>query len=330
MKKKNIFFGQKNNFFWYFLFFCNVFVVKFLNIFDNHVVFLYNNTVSDCEINAPAKVNFGLKVMPRREDGFHAIESVFQTVSLCDVLHVKLNENEKCNVTCGELKLEKDNTVALAYKAFRDVVRGDLPGVDITIEKRILAGGGLGGGSSDAAAFIKAFANLCDIRLTDSQKKEIASRVGSDVFFFLEAETGCALVSGRGEIVRAIEPRDDLFLLLVFPGVTSGTKEAYGLIDSNSCASTLKYPAFAELESVYRKPVAEWDFVNSFTPVIACRYPEVARALDDVKKSGACYAEMSGSGSTVYGIFASLDDAEDARETLSKYWQGCAVVEMFR
>lgn len=277
-------------------------------------------------VEAPVKVNFGLKVLPRRADGFHPIESIFQTFSLCDTLEVKLCEKGKFAVDVGGLKVTGENTVQKAYRAFCEVVGCDF-GADVKIAKRIPAGGGLGGGSSDAAAFIKAFAKLCGVELTHEQKFEIASQVGSDVFFFLLADTGCALVSGRGEIVNSIEPRSDLHLLLVFPGVHSGTKGAYELLDSSDDAGMLEYPAFAELETVYRNDLKKWSFVNSFTPAIAIRYPEVGRAIGDLKKSGALYAEMSGSGSTVFGVFASKRDAENANELIAKHWSGCVLAQ---
>lgn len=280
-------------------------------------------------VKAPAKINFGLKVSPRREDGFHPVEGIFQSVSLFDEIVVRRNGGQKCNVDLGKLGLSGPSTIAKAYDAFCDVVaRRDL-GVDVTVAKHIPAGGGLGGGSSDAASFVKALAELNGVQLSLGQKRKIASQVGSDVFFFLEAGTGCALVSGRGDIVKPIQSRRDLYLVLVFTGVYSGTKEAFELLDSTCVAEALEYPPFAEIEAVYRGPVKKWNFINSFTPSIAGLYPEIARAIFELKECGAGYAEMSGSGSTVYGVFASLKDAESACEMLAKDWRGCVVAQPF-
>lgn len=281
--------------------------------------------LNEITVCAAAKINFGLKVLPKRDDGFHSIESVFQIVSLYDEIAITKRNDKKCVVFSGDFQLPPDNTITLAYDAFFRVTNADMFGVDVVLKKQIPSGGGLGGGSSDAAAFIKALAKMCGLGLTLEQKKQIASLIGSDVFFFLLADTGCAVVSGRGEFVKQIEPRYDFYLLLVFPGVHSNTKDAYRLIDNSG--SKMDCPAFAELESIYRMSFDKWNFVNSFTPVISRKYEAVARALCDVKNiRTCCYAEMTGSGSTVYGVFASEEDAIDACNIVGKSWRGCAVV----
>lgn len=295
--------------------------------FDNFLFLQYNDKVlNEIIVSAPAKVNFGLKVLPKRDDGFHSIESVFQTVSLCDEIAIKKRNDKKCVVFSGDFKLPPDNTITLAYNAFFRVTEAGVFGVDVALKKQIPSGGGLGGGSSDAAAFIKALAKMCGLGLTLEQKKQIAVSIGSDVFFFLLADTGCAVVSGRGEFVKQIEPRYDFYLLLVFPGVHSSTKDAYRLIDNSEFR--MEYPAFAELEKIYRMPFDKWNFVNSFTPAISGKYNAVADALHDVKNiRTCCYAEMTGSGSTVYGVFTSEKEAIDACNIVEKSWHGCAVVK---
>ena len=284
-------------------------------------------SVDEIHIAAPAKVNFGLSVLPVRSDGFHGIESIFQAVSLCDELIVTRADSVRCcTVLCADGTLPQVNTIATAYQAFCDVVPETACGVIVQLLKRIPVGGGLGGGSSDAAALVKALATLCDVRLSPHQKKTIAAQVGSDVFFFLEADvTGCAIVSGRGEVITPITPRTDIYLLLVFPGVSSGTKEAYALVDSWNERHALDHAVCADLERVYHGPLTAWNFANSFTPAITSRYPQIAAALEAVRATGACYAELSGSGSTVYGVFTSGDEAETAAGKLVDRWVCCVV-----
>jgi 4-diphosphocytidyl-2-C-methyl-D-erythritol kinase len=285
--------------------------------------------LTEVHVRAPAKVNFNLKILSQRADGFHNIESVFQSVTLYDEIVVKVVPEEKsCKVICREMNLPVENTLLSAYKAFCSVVPEVVCGVIVTLTKHIPSGGGLGGGSSDAAAFIRALETVCGINLTIQQENEIAARTGSDVFFFLDAEkTGCAIVTGRGEVVKPIRSRTDLYLLLVFPGVHSSTREAYALVDTCKSVKMLKYPALALLEKVYNSSLSEWNFVNSFTPALVSRYPEIAGALSDIKEAGAGYVEMSGSGSTVYGIFGSRKEAEGARSLLANRWCGCIVVQ---
>lgn len=280
---------------------------------------------NEIHVTAPAKLNFGLKVLPKRADGFHDIESIFSTVSLGDELIVRLSdEKNKCSVKCDLFELPEQNTITKTYEAFKSLVKQDLPGVDVFIKKTIPAGGGLGGGSSDAAAFLKALSSLYGTCLTADQKDEIAAQVGSDVFFFLhcdESGRGAAIVTGRGEKVIPIARREDLHFLVIFPGVSSSTKEAYALVDEfYESGKQLEYPRLNDLENIYNSSIQKWNFVNTFTGVIAARYPQIEQAIFDLKKNGALYTDMSGSGSTVFGVFASEEEAQKARNALSPSW----------
>lgn len=279
---------------------------------------------NEIHVTAPAKLNFGLKVLPKRADGFHDLESIFSTVSLADeIIARETAEKNKCSVKCDLFELPEQNTITKTYGAFKDLVKQDLPGVDVFIKKVIPAGGGLGGGSSDAASFLNALSSLCGTCLTATQKDEIAAQVGSDVFFFLHCEggRGAAIVTGRGEKVLPIARREDLHFLLVFPGVSSSTREAYSLIDEfYESGNNLEYPKLDNLEAVYNSSIQNWNFVNTFTRVISARYPKIEQAIFDLKKNGALYTDMSGSGSTVFGVFASKEEAQKARNALSPSW----------
>lgn len=225
---------------------------------------------------------------------------------------------------CSDMKLPENNTLTKAYNAFCEVAACEVPGVRVELKKGIPSGGGLGGGSSDAAALTRMLEELCDVRLSDKQLDDIAAVTGSDVFFFMHCNDrgeGCALVSGRGEIVKAIQPRNDLFLVLIFPEVSSSTKEAYALVDEAfNRGNDLVSPEFDELELVYRWPPEKWTFINTFTPVISAKYKDIGRAIDALRALNCDYAEMSGSGSTVFGVFASRQLAESAVEKLAGSW----------
>ena len=273
---------------------------------------------------AYAKINFGLRVLPGRSDGFHGIESIFQTVDLFDELMVTPETNPGCKVICDSMKLPENNTLVKAYEAFCKVAGTEVPGVSVKLKKGIPSGGGLGGGSSDAAALVRCLEKLCGIKLSLQQLDYIASETGSDVFFFMHCDEqgcGCALVSGRGEKVQNIAVREALYLVLVFPKISSSTKEAYALVDS-AFASGEKFlsPEFDELEVIYRKPPEKWTFINTFTPVISKRYTEIEGALDALKTCDCSYAEMSGSGSTVFGVFKSEQEALAAVQKLAANW----------
>jgi 4-diphosphocytidyl-2-C-methyl-D-erythritol kinase len=222
------------------------------------------------------------------------------------------------------MELPENNTLTKSYNAFRKVVSCEVPGVKVELKKGIPSGGGLGGGSSDAAALTRMLETLCDVRLSDSELDNIAAETGSDVFFFMHCDEkgrGCALVSGRGENVKKIHGREDLFLVLIFPEVSSSTKEAYALVDEAfSRGKFLVSPEFDELELVYRRPPENWTFINTFTPVISAKYEEIGRALEALRVMDCAYAEMSGSGSTVYGVFTSSQQAETAVTKLAGTW----------
>lgn len=278
---------------------------------------------------APAKINLGLKVLPKRQDGFHGIESIFSTIDLCDEIQIELTEEKNlCSVKCDTMELPEDNTVSSCYKSFNQVTHKELPGVNVLIKKKIPSGGGLGGGSSDGASFLKAFNKISGINLNHGQLSQIAGMVGSDVFFFLNLEKedkGAAVVTGRGEFIRAITRRDDLYYLLIFPGVHSSTKEAYSLVDEfYESGRNLEYPSLDELEKIYYGSVEKWNFVNTFTSVISKKYSKIEQAMIDLKNHGALYTDMSGSGSTVFGVFATKQDVETARNALSGSWNVCS------
>lgn len=284
--------------------------------------------MTDFVVSAPAKINLGLKVLPKRADGFHGIESIFETVSLCDELRITITDKKNtCTVSCDSMVLPEKNTLSQTYNSFKSIAGIDVPGVCVSIKKKIPSGGGLGGGSSDAASFLNALDMLCMTKLSDDERAEIAGQVGSDVFFFLNCDRGqeAAVVTGRGEFVTAIPKRKDLHYVMIFPGVHSSTKEAYALIDEfYESGKMLDYPELQELEAIYRLSPDKWNFVNTFTHVISRRYPIIERALFDLKNNGALFTDMTGSGSTVFGVFDSKKNAESAAKALSESWNVCS------
>jgi 4-diphosphocytidyl-2-C-methyl-D-erythritol kinase len=229
------------------------------------------------------------------------------------------------------MMLPEFNTLTKAYEEFC-AATGVCEDVTVRLEKRIPSGAGLGGGSSDAASFVKALDELFETHLDSGQFMRIAENVGSDVFFFLTCgESGAAVVTGRGECVRRIAPRDDLFFVLVCPNVHSSTADAYRLVDAHfakaqeMCVSghTEVYPSLAELENAYYADVQTWRFANSFTEPLTRKYPQIAEAIADLKQTGSLYTQMSGSGSAVFGVFESSSAAREATGILTKKWGKC-------
>jgi 4-diphosphocytidyl-2-C-methyl-D-erythritol kinase len=234
-----------------------------------------------------------------------------------------------CTVECIGMTLPESNTLTKAYEGFC-AATGVSEDVTVRLEKRIPAGAGLGGGSTDAASFIKALDALFETHLDDGQFMRIAENVGSDVFFFLTCgEMGAAVVTGRGECVRPIAPRGDLFFVLVCPNVHVSTAEAYCLVDAHFTKAREKsvsehtevYLPQDVLENGYYANVRTWRFVNSFTEPLTQRYPEIAEAIADLKNAGSLFTQMSGSGSAVFGVFESFNAAKGVAAALAKKWE---------
>lgn len=268
-------------------------------------------------VEAPAKINIHLRVYGRRVDGYHGILSIFQAVSLSDAIVIRsLKEPDVLRIG-GELGCpEQSSTVYKAALAYREMT-GSRTGLAISVEKRVPIGAGLGGGSSDAAATLSGLEQLLGGGLGRNELSRAAAGIGSDVPFFLEG--GAAIVSGRGEELRPIPARTDYVLVIVYPGVSVSTAEAYGILDRDRPDdSSEPDPGADELARRYLGPIGDWDFANSFEPVIRSIHREIADARDELLRLGASFAAMSGSGSAVFGVFADGDRARLARDAMGE------------
>jgi 4-diphosphocytidyl-2-C-methyl-D-erythritol kinase len=269
-------------------------------------------------VTAPAKVNLHLAVLDRRPDGFHNIESVFLAVDFADTLHFEVVEGKNSveivmETSAVPIPAEK-NIIFRALSLFR-AKTGFSKGLKISVEKRIPIGGGLGGGSSDAASALLALNKLAGSPLNRDSLLEMGAFLGSDVPFFLH-ETAAARVTGRGEKIEPINaPR--LFLTLVNPGFPSETADAYRLLDT-----AVRNPA---CESVLPEKLTDtpkdWPFWNDFLPVFEDPEKSVyGDILSQLWYSGAQYANLSGSGSTCFGVFSDRTKAEKAAKAMQNKW----------
>ena len=272
--------------------------------------------------SAPAKLNLHLEVYPKRSDGYHPIKSIFQTISLVDDLVVSLTgKSLSCVVECDAMQLPEENTLTKTYRLFCQI-SGVTAGIHVKLTKRIPSGAGLGGGSSDAATFLLILNKMFDYPLRLNQLEEIANLVGSDVLFFLSG--GAAIVTGRGDIVEPIKPREDFCIVVVYPDVHCSTPESYGLVDEYfALGKTVNETTLQDLEKMYYEPVSEWRFVNTFTNPVATKFPVIFDVMKSLKELGADYVQMSGSGSTVFGVFSNFDVGKDACTNLKRFWNKC-------
>lgn len=273
---------------------------------------------------APAKVNLFLDIGHVRKDGFHEMETVMQKISLCDRIEIELPSSGDGNIVIecdrDDVPTDSSNTVWKAADLF--FRHSGLPnnGCRIKIEKNIPAQGGLGGGSSDAAAVLKGLNHLMNRALTEQKLLELGALIGSDVPFFVNEDT-TALCVGRGELIeRQIESRK-LDYILVFPKFGVSTAKAYGLADA--AAQDKDKPKIKELERVLcEKNISITHLCqhlyNRFESVLDCEYPEIGSLKRTLLENGCPGALLSGSGSTVFGIVPKASDAEPVIDNLLK------------
>jgi 4-diphosphocytidyl-2-C-methyl-D-erythritol kinase len=246
-----------------------------------------------------AKINLGLNILSKRADGYHDLETVFYPVGLKDGLEFIENTKNKIVFSGSGLLLDIDPEENIVTKACRLLAAGhSLPGLDIHLHKVIPFGAGLGGGSSDAAFILKGLNDFFELGLTIHQLKTYAIKLGADCPFFLENKP--AFASGIGEKLQTIDfSLNGYYLVLVKPPLGVGTREAYAGIKPS-------IPKFPLLESI-QQPPEEWQqcIVNDFETSVFQLYPEIYELKSKLLNFGAVYASMSGSGSSVFGLFKS-------------------------
>ncbi|MCD6201075.1 MAG: 4-(cytidine 5'-diphospho)-2-C-methyl-D-erythritol kinase [Bacteroidales bacterium] len=245
-----------------------------------------------------AKINLGLRILRKRSDGFHMIETILYPVGWCDILEILPS------VTSREIWFRmsgfslpgrtRDN---LVYKAaYLMQQRYDLPGIKIHLHKQIPAGAGLGGGSSDAAFTLKAIQQLFSLPVSFRELHLLAAQLGSDCAFFLDNKP--ALASGKGEILSPV-PLDlhGTYILIIFPGFTSDTSRMYQKSDISSGGLSLI--------DAWVHPHHDWKkyLINCFEEPLSRDFPVIRHLLKKLYAGGAWFASVSGSGSSVYGLF---------------------------
>lgn len=264
-------------------------------------------------IRSHAKINLTLDVLELRPDGYHAIESVMQSISLHDTLTIMVGGTQGIQVSCDMPGIPAD-AGNLAYKAAELFLGGDDAGVEIRIRKRIPPEAGLGGGSSNAAAVLRGLSGLLGKR---EDLPEIAAGVGSDVPFFLTG--GTALVRGRGEIVEPLSDIRPRPLLIVKPAFGVSTPWAYRRLDEvrpHGERPTRSERMYTCMRKVGCRQLPSL-LANDLEQPVFERHPEIAAVKEALLSTGASAALMCGSGSAVYGIFDEQRDAEAAAESLN-------------
>jgi 4-diphosphocytidyl-2-C-methyl-D-erythritol kinase len=269
-----------------------------------------------CFVHAHAKINLTLDVLGRRADGYHELVTLMQTIDLFDTLCLSATGDHRVQMICSQPEL--GNTENLSARAAQAVLRhiGSLQGVKIELYKRIPMAAGLGGGSSDAAAVLLALQRWWQLNLSPKELLGIAASLGSDVPFFLLG--GLALCEGRGERVTPLTPFwpwQMRWLLLLKPAIMISTAEVFRqLPEADYTNGEHSLAVQAALEA--GKPPSFDDLHNGLERCVLQRYPEVARAREDMLKTGARHVQLSGSGPSLFAFFADLAPALHAQQQL--------------
>jgi 4-diphosphocytidyl-2-C-methyl-D-erythritol kinase len=264
----------------------------------------------------PCKINLGLSIISKREDGFHDLETCFYPVPWTDILEIipakELAFSYSGNSIPGKAE---DNLCLKAYYLLK--ADFDIAPVKIHLHKIIPIGAGLGGGSSDAAYTLRLLNDIFTLSLSVDQLKDYASKLGSDCSFFVQDKP--MLGSGKGEILTEIGVSlSDFYLVIVKPAFHVSTQEAYSGI-------TPKRPQI-KINEIVKQPIGNWKetLKNDFEESIFKKYPAIAEVKAKFYSSGAIYASMSGSGSSVFALFEKSVQLEKEFVGM-EYWGGSIV-----
>jgi 4-diphosphocytidyl-2-C-methyl-D-erythritol kinase len=240
------------------------------------------------------KINLGLNIIRKREDGFHDLETVFLPIPLTDVIEILPSDKTEFTVTGLEIETT-DNLCIKAYNLLKQNFP-ELPSISIHLHKAIPLGAGLGGGSSDAAFTLQLLNEKFKLDLKTEQLLEYALRLGSDVPFFIVNKP--CFATGRGEILKLVNiDLSNYKLLIVNPGIHIDTKWAFSKI--------IPKEPHVSIKEIITLPVEGWkdQLQNDFEIPVFAEYPEIGKIKSELYHNGATYASMSGSGSTVYGLY---------------------------
>lgn len=272
-------------------------------------------------VRGHAKINLGLDVLRKREDGYHEVRMVMQTIGVYDTLTLKKNDGGiRLTVDRADLEADERN---LAYRAakllFEDcAARGAAVsgGVDIMLNKRIPMAAGLAGGSTDCAAVLRGINELFDMKYTQEDLKRLGVRLGADVPYCVME--GTALAEGIGEVLTALSPCPPCLCLIAKPPIDVSTKFVYGNLHADRLQEHPDIDGLVRAVQEKNLSAVAAKMGNVLETVTVPAYPVIGQLKQIMKDSGALNAMMSGSGPTVFGLFDSVQKAEAARRSVEE------------
>ncbi len=243
-----------------------------------------------------AKINIGLNIIKKRADGYHDLETVFYPINLADILEF-VESQGNIKFTCSGINInteDHNNLVLKAYYLLKE--KYDLPQLNIHLHKIIPTGAGLGGGSSDASFMLKSLNDHFNLNISDEILEKYAQQIGSDCPFFIKNKS--VFAEGTGNIFSStVLDLSKYFILIIKPDIHIPTKLAFSGIQAKAPKQSVK--------ELIKLPINEWkDHIkNDFERTVFNQFPEIKKIKDTLYESGAIYAQMSGSGAAVFGIF---------------------------
>ena len=278
--------------------------------------YLHPDKMTTLSFSACAKVNIGLKILGKREDGYHSIHTLFQELDFHDSIQLRKAESG-CEITSNNptIPTDESNICCKGWEVMKDAFP-QIGGASVHIEKKIPIGAGLGGGSSNAAAVLKGLNELYSLGLSASDLERLALRVGADVPFFICA--GTQLGEGIGEKLTQVKTKIDGTFLLIFPHFSIDTAWAYSHFKKR-LERNVQSPNFADILEEDSIPFEL--FENDFESVVIPAHPEISDIKAVLKTSGAMFASLSGSGSTVFGIFSDEASATEAEQNFKPQYR---------
>jgi 4-diphosphocytidyl-2-C-methyl-D-erythritol kinase len=261
--------------------------------------------------NAHAKINLGLNVLERLENGYHSIETGFCFIEWSDRFEVKPSARMDLVMSDEKIPVDDSNLIVKAIKLLQEEA-GLKDQFTIQVEKKIPTGAGLGGGSSNAATTLRMMNKIANLGLSDNDLRELGKKIGADVPFFLKGEPGFA--TGIGNEIEPLDIQPDAWIVTVFPNIESSTAEAYQYCEPNP------EPEFSLRNVLTDEEPEEWRYLlmNELEKAVFPRHHLVGNIKDQLYEFGAEYASMSGSGSSVFGIFEQDFVAINAYESFHK------------
>ena len=261
-----------------------------------------------------SKINLGLKVLNERKDGFHNIESIFVELDFHDLITFKPSNYFQLTCNNDSVPIDMQNTISQSYQFLKNRYNFNNH-FHVYLDKKIPMQSGLGGGSSNAACTLNALNTILDLKISKSKLHQYALEIGSDVPFFIEG--GVKFVKGRGEKLETVQNSSkfqSLYFLIVIPKFSISTKWAYGKL-KKALKSNSKQYKFPTLDQRLN-----WSlFKNDFEVVVKAAYPEIMNIKEIMYNNGALYSGLSGTGSTVFGIYNEEKFIMQSQNKLSHY-----------